>query len=402
MPEFDIVLYGATGFTGRQAARTLAERAPASLRWAVAGRNAEKLEAIAQEVGASGAIVADSAHPDSIRDMAQKTRVLATTAGPFSRLGTPIVKACVENEVDYVDITGETPWVHDLIDSYHERASRSGTRIVPMCGFDSVPSDLGALWVARHLRREHGEGTRRVSASYRLRGGLNGGTLATMLSMAENAELRRAVADPLLLNPPSARDGDSAPPDRRRASFDGDRQAWLTPFFMAPINTRVVRRSAALFADYGAPYGDAFCYEEALETSRRGKAYAVAALSGAMFSAAKTRAGRAALAKLGPAPGQGPSPKTMERGFFAARFVGESDRGRKVMATLSCRGDPANYVTVTILCEAALLLAQTPRNDLPGGSGRGGLLTPATGLGLPLLDRLRAAGFETDIDAPKT
>jgi short subunit dehydrogenase-like uncharacterized protein len=394
MSEFDIVVYGATGFTGTQAAHYLARRAPEGLRWAVAGRRADKLEEVAEATGAAGVIVADSTRPDSIDAMVARARVIATTAGPFSRYGTPVVEACVNHEVDYVDITGETPWVRDLIDRFHERAAASGARITPFCGFDSVPSDLGALIAVDHLRRAHGEGTRRVSSSFRMRGGLNGGTLATMLILAESGELRRATEDPFLLNPPGPRPASDKARDRAGVDFDDDRGVWLAPFFMAPINTRVVRRSAALAETYGEPYGQNFGYDEALETSRRTMARTISGVSRMMPRIAASRAGRAALAKLGPAPGKGPSEHTMDEGFFSARLVGESEHGRKVLATLSRRGDPGNRVTVAILCESALLLATAKRDELPGGAARGGVLTPATALGLPLVDRLRDADFQ--------
>jgi short subunit dehydrogenase-like uncharacterized protein len=396
MAEFDIVLYGATGFTGQQAAHYLARRAPAGLRWAVAGRSAAKLEALAEATGAAGAVVADSTRPETIDAMVARARVVATTAGPFSRYGTPVVEACAEHAVDYVDITGETPWVRELIDRFHHRAAASGARLTPFCGFDSVPSDLGALLVVDHLRRAYGEATRRVSASFRLRGGLNGGTLATLLEKGESGGMRRAMEDPFLLNPPDRR-GDEAARDRAGVEFDADRGVWLAPFFMAPINTRVVRRSAALAAQFGEPYGPNFGYDEALETSRRAMALAMSALSRATPRVAGSRLARAALRKLGPAPGQGPSERAMDHGFFTTRLVGESESGRKVMATLRRHGDPGNRVTVAILCESALLLALAPRERLPGGAARGGVLTPATALGLPLVDRLRDAEFELDV-----
>lgn len=393
MAEFDITLYGATGFTGRQGARYLGEAAP-GVRFALAGRAPERLEPLAAETGAAAVVEADSERPESVREMVRRSRVVATTAGPFSRLGTPVVEACVDHGVDYVDITGEPSWVRDMIDAHHDRAAARGVRIVPFCGFDSVPSDLGALLVADHLRREHGESTRSVSGAFRGRSGLNGGTLITIVDGAERGDLRELFSDPFLLNPPDSPGDPQSAPDRRSVDWDPDHGAWLTPFIMAPVNTRVVRRSAALAAAYGEPYGDGFCYDEAFERSSRTKAWATAAGTAAFSVLLASPRGRAALRKLGPKPGQGPSERKLDAGFFRARFVGTSEAGRKVAATVGRRGDPGNRVTTATLCESALLLATAPRAELPGGSDRGGVLTSATGLGLPLVDRLRAAEFD--------
>ena len=178
MPDrnFDIVVYGATGFTGRQAAAYLAEHAPDGLRWTIAGRRPDALAALREELGLSAEpIVADSGAPETVDAMAAQTRVLLTTAGPFARYGTPVVAACVARGTHYVDITGETPWVADLIEAFHDEAAKAGTRIVPCCGFDSVPSDLGAWWLVRQIHEATGKGARSVRAAFSMYGGgLNG------------------------------------------------------------------------------------------------------------------------------------------------------------------------------------------------------------------------------------
>ena len=393
---YDVVLYGATGFTGRQAAAYFAAHAPPGLRWAVAARHEARLREIAAATGAPGVIVADSSDAASVDAMVRQARVLLTTAGPYAKYGAPVVAACVEHRVDYVDITGETPWVRDLVDRHHERAAADGTRVVPFCGFDSVPSDLGALYVVEHFRAR-GKQTRRLGASFTMRGGLNGGTLDTMLTAAEQGRLGE-LADVLLLNPPAhrteaerARSG-----DRRAVGYDADRRAWLAPFVMAAINTRVVRRSAALSADYGAPYGAAFVYEEAMELASRTSAWLAAGAVAGANALVQRGWGRRLARRFGPAPGEGPSEKTMDGGSFRVRIVGEADDGEKVLATLKSAGDPGNRVTVYMLCESALALA-TERDRLPGAPSRGGILTPATALGLPLLARLRTAGLETTV-----
>ena len=171
--KWDIVVYGATGFTGRLCARYLAEHAPPELKLAIAGRNAEQLQALKGSLSREGlgVIVANSADPKSVDAMVAATRVIATTAGPFALYGTPVVDACVRHQTHYCDITGETPWVRDMIDAYHEAARDSGTRIVPLCGFDSVPADLGTWALVQHTRAQYGVSPRRVKGWYRLKGG---------------------------------------------------------------------------------------------------------------------------------------------------------------------------------------------------------------------------------------
>jgi short subunit dehydrogenase-like uncharacterized protein len=388
--HYDLVLYGATGFTGRQTARYVARRAPKGLRWAIAGRNAARLDALARELEPTGVLVADSSAPSLVDAMVATTRVLLTTAGPYAKYGTPVLAACARAGVDYVDITGETPWVRRMIDEHHLAATDSGARIVPFCGYDSVPSDIGTLLAVDALRAR-GEATRLVSASFAGRGGLNGGTLDSALTMAESGQTR-LLADPLLLNPAHRRSADEAARSRdlRSVRYDADRDVWLAPFVMAAVNTRVVRRSNALLADRDRAYGAAFTYREAMELRTRWQAIAATLAIGAFEQATRRAVTRSLLRRFGPAPGQGPSERSMDSGFFRTRLVAEGEGGQRLMVTMQGDGDPGNRITVTILCEAALLLA-TDRAALPDSGG--GILTPATALGLPLARRLEAAGF---------
>lgn len=398
---FDIVLYGATGFTGRQAATYLAAHAPGPLRLAIAGRSEDKLRAVQQALPAEqrqrvSIVVADSTRPDSVDALAASARVVVTTAGPYARYGDPVVDACVRHATDYVDITGETPWVRRVIDRHHETAAASGTRIVPFCGFDSVPSDLGTWLVVDHARRELGELLREVHIAFQLRGGLNGGTLASMLALAEQDELD-LIHDPLLLNPAHHRSEAlrQAQTDPTRPWFEPALGRWTAPFFMAPVNSRVVRRSAALSADYGEPWGEPLLYRESLLVGRRAARLQARAMASALRTferAVRLRPVRRLVERLGPDPGHGPSEETLERGFFRANVIATTERGALLRAEISDHGDPGNRATVKMLCESALALA-TQRDALPGGAERGGVLTPATALGGVLVDRLRAAGM---------
>jgi short subunit dehydrogenase-like uncharacterized protein len=282
-----------------------------------------------------------------------------------------------------------------MIDAHHDHAAASGTRIVPGCGFDSVPSDLGAWLVARALRDRHGQRCTSIKACFSLRGGLNGGTAASLMNALDEGAARQ-FDDPFLLNPPGSLPADTQPHrDPAGALHDADFDAWLAPFAMGPINTRVVRRSAALLASDGL-YADGFRYQEYLRIGR-GPAAALAASGLAVGMAA----GRTALAfkavrelaqRFVPAPGDGPSERAMDEGSFRCELIGTGERGAQQHGRISFRGDPGNRATTVFVCEAALALAQDIKR-LPGGAGLGGVLTPSVAMGDVLARRLRAAGM---------
>ena len=402
--DYDVVLHGAGGFTGRQTVEYFARHAPAGLRWAVAGSSRARLEGALAAAAAPhvDALVADSRDPSSVDAVVRRTRVLLSTAGPFARWGTPVVDACVRFGTHHVDITGETPWVRELVARYHDRAAAEGTRIVPCCGFDSVPSDLGAFLVARHAQRTLGASCAEVRAYFRLKGGLNGGTLASLYQMMESGSWT-AMRDRFLLDPPDARhDREIVRRSRDLARPERDEwiDAWVAPFVMAGVNSRVVRRSAALFAAWGEPYGDAFVYREAQRFGRgtggRLGAWLLTAALGAFLGLVRRRPTRALVASLLPKPGSGPSERTMDEGGFTCDLVGVTQDGRRVRGRIRHRGDPGNRATVRFVCEAALALA-LELERLPGGPARGGVLTPATAFGDVLVARLRAAGVEIGV-----
>jgi short subunit dehydrogenase-like uncharacterized protein len=393
---YDVVLYGASGFVGRQTVAYFARHA-GRLRWALAGRNARKLE-LARGDAVAGLIVADAADGNALAALAAQTKVVLSTAGPFALYGSALVAACAEQGTHYCDITGETPWVREMIDRHHAQAAEDGTRIVPCCGFDSVPSDIGALLVADAVKRESGQRCARIKACHSIRGGLNGGTLASLLNIAEAGELDR-LADTFGLNPQG-----SAPADRRAHAdpliprHDSDFQAWLAPFVMAAINTRIVRRSVAL-AGVRSAYAPDMVYQEYLRTGRGplGAALAIGMAGGIGVGVVGMRsaAWRAAMRKWLPAPGEGPSERAMDNGSFACELIGESENGTQVRGRIAGHGDPGNRATTIFVCEAAMALAGDVRK-LPGGASRGGVLTPATALGLPYARRLAAAGMTVE------
>lgn len=397
---YDVILYGASGFVGKQTVQYFANHASGGeVRWAIAGRNRQKLEAVRDEIGATvDVLVADSQDEAAIVTLVSQTRVLLTTAGPFARYGNALVDACVRFRTHYVDITGETPWVRTLIDRYQVQAAAEGTRIIPCCGFDSVPSDLGTYLVVRHLQRELGVPCQQVRAYFQAYGGLNGGTLASVFHLYDSGGVAR-MKDPFLLNPPPPPAQAERHRDPQTPSFAADLNTWVAPFFMGPVNTRIVRRSAALYEEWQDPYGPDFTYQEYLkfdEPLSWLKAASVTAGLALFTGIVQQPPLRSLLQPLLPQPGDGPSEQTMNEGWFSCELVGTATDGRQVRGLIRDQGDPGNRATVKFVCESALSLA-LQIDELPGGQTRGGILTPATGLGEVLAERLRQTGMTVDV-----
>ena len=399
---YDVVLYGASGFVGKQTVQYFASHTSCEqVRWAIAGRNRQKLEAVRAQVRAPvDILVADSQDRRAVDDIVSQTRVLLTTAGPFNLYGNGLVDACVRLKTHYVDITGETPWVRTLIDRYHTQAALDGTRIVPCCGFDSVPSDLGTYLVVRYLQRELGVPCNRVDAYFQAYGGLNGGTLASAFNLYDSNPAAQ-FKDPFLLNPSAVHT--QAEIDRNRDPeaplFEPNLNTWVGPFFMGPVNTRIVRRSCALYDQWQEPYGPEFTYQEYLKFDQPLawlKATSVSAAVALFTGALQQPQLQSFLQPFLPQPGSGPSEQTMNQGWFSCELLGTAVDGRKVRGLIRDQGDPGNRATVKLLCESALSLA-LPADELPGGQARGGILTPATGLGEVLAERLRRAGMTLEV-----
>lgn len=400
--KYDVVLYGASGFVGRQTVAYFARHPQVKalgLNWALGGRSADKLAAVKKACGAkqAGIVVAEAHDAAAMDALARSASVVLSTAGPFALYGSELVAACVRHGTHYVDITGETPWVRGLIDQHHAQAADTGARIIPFCGFDSIPSDLSAWLAHQAMQARHGEPCARVKAAFSVRGGFNGGTLASMFNLLATGQAK-LVADPFLLNPADQRPADATKhADPSGPRYDADFSAWLGPFFMAAINTRVVRRSAALLG-----YAPDFSYQEYLRLGR-GPVAAVAAAglsAGAAVSQAALGWGpvRALAARLAPPPGAGPSEASMDGGSFRCEWMGTSASGQVVRGRIADQGDPGNRATTKMLCESALALA-LQLDDLPGGRRLGGVLTPASGLGDVLVQRLRLAGMTLQVDA---
>jgi short subunit dehydrogenase-like uncharacterized protein len=392
---WDVVLWGATGYTGSLVAEALAAGAPSGLRWALGGRDAERLERLRAALGVdAGIVVADAHDPAALAALARSTRVVASTVGPYARHGTPLVAACVEAGTHYADLTGEVTWMRASIDAFHEAARASGAKIVHACGFDSVPSDLGVWWLQRHASARHGRPCSSVVHGFGpMAGGLSGGTVASGVAMAEAAaadpRIRRALADRDLLAP----GGPPSPPGRRPwwPHHDRDLGAWTAPFFMAAINEPVVRRTRALL---GEPWDPGFRYEECWRARSWPEAAAMSlavVARPALVAIGPLR--RWAARRLLPRPGEGPSAAVRARGHFRTRIVGRVDGvAAPVVARWTSDLDPGHGATAVMLRESALSLAL---DGLPAG---GGVLTPAVAFGERLVARLRRAGLSLDLD----
>jgi short subunit dehydrogenase-like uncharacterized protein len=397
--DLEVVVYGATGYTGRLVAEYLVSAPSAKgLRWGLAGRDRQKLEALRAELGRPELelLVADADDDAALSALAARTRVVCTTAGPYARYGDRLIAACVDEGTHACDLAGEPLWIRRTIEQHHARAQARGARIVHSCGFDSIPSDLGVFMLDEALRAR-GRQLARVDAFFgESKGSLSGGTYASMFNNLDEAgadpALRRQLADPYVFVP------NGSGPDRRDlggVGYDGRLRRFTAPFPMAPINAPTVRRSNALL---GYRYGHDFRYTEKMSLFPGAKglfvATAVTAGLGAFWGALKVPPLRRLIARRLPKPGEGPSAEERAAGYFVVRYAAEAlPDGEPLTLYGRCedRRDPGYGSTAVMLAESALCLARDPL-DRPAG-----VLTPASAMGAPLLARLRAAGFRWEV-----
>ena len=393
--DLDIVVYGATGFTGKLCVKYLTEKAK-DLNWAIAGRDKTKLSQVAiRYYPKIERLVADGDDEEALDLITKRTKVIISTAGPFHRYGSKLVASCIKNSTHYVDITGETFWIKEMIDKHHSEAVTNGVRIIPSCGYDSLPSDLGVFFAAKMLQKP----IKWVESFHTGQGGASGGTIETGFSMGD-LNLGKQMQDPFLLNPE-----DSVTPEQRSLSSDKVKikknnliNAWTGRFIMATMNTRVVRRSAALLEARQEAYGVDFTYQERAFYQKYLNAFLVS--FGTIFSMIIIATPlRKFVRRFLPKPGEGPSEETMRKGFFDCLYTVEAEDGSISIFRMHGKGDPGYRVTSKFVCESALTLICCA-DDLPGGKDYGGLLTPASGLGQPLIERLSKAGifFEGPLD----
>ena len=406
-PEFEVVIWGASGFTGKLTAEVLLTQygLDAGLRWATGGRNAEKLDRIKRELSeetglnadAIPTLVGDSDDEAFLDELCSRTKVVCTTVGPYAKYGSKLVAACVENGTSYCDLTGEVHWMKEMIEAHQEAAEVSGARIVFNCGFDCIPSDIGVYFLQQEMRARHGEPCREIQLRVKgFSGAASGGTIASMLTMLDEAEgnpaVGRAMVAPYSLNP----EGEQWGPDRAESlipHYDSDFEQWTAPFVMATINTKVVRRSNALL-EYA--YGEDFQYGEAMLMGSGpagfAKATAMSVGSGAVTAAMSLGPLRRFASSRVPQPGDGPTPKQREEGYFDLRLRGRTLGGLVLRARVRGDRDPGYGSTSRMLAESAVCLA---KDELPV---EGGVWTPASAMGDALLARLPKAGVTFEIE----
>ena len=386
--DIDIIVYGATGFTGKLCVEYLASK-ERSTKWAIAGRNQEKLKTVADELCPEVEIlIADSDDEDALDRLTQRAKVVLSTAGPFHRYGSKLVASCVKNNTHYVDITGENFWVKGLIDKHHDEASRKGVRIIPSCGYDSIPSDLGSLYCVQSMNKP----IKRIEAFHTMKGEASGGTLETMFSLAD-LDLGKSLFDPFLLNPEgTVSDQQKKLSKDKTGVLEQDViNGWSGPFIMAAANTRVVRRSAALHEQKGEKYGQDFTYQEFTFHKKKTGAYMAMAFL-AIFGLVLMTPLRKIVRPLMKKPGEGPSKEARENGWFSATYKALANDGDVSVFKMHGKGDPGYKITSLLVTESALCLVENEQ-DLPGGSDYGGILTSASGLGGALISRLKNAGI---------
>lgn len=376
--EFDIIVLGASGYTGRLVAQYLSEAySDDSLRWAMAGRNLQKLEEVRTAINAPAdtpLLIADTTDAASLDELVKRTRVIITTVGPYQLYGSELVAACARAGTDYVDLCGEPAWMRQMIDAHEKTAQDSGARIVFSCGFDSVPFDLGVLFLQQAARERFGSPLPRVKTRVRqMKGTFSGGTAASL-----QATLKAAQADPdiykLLIDPFALAPNFNGPKQPRsdKPEYDEKLGSWLAPFMMAAINTRNIHRSNALL---GHAYGEDFVYDEMVITGpgEKGKAVAEAITNDRSLSSDKA-----------PKPGEGPTAEERENGFYDLLLIGEGSKGEELRVGVAGKRDPGYGSTSRMIAESALCLLRDA-TDTPGG-----IWTPAPAMGEKLIKRLEA------------
>lgn len=377
--EFDIIVYGATGFTGRLVAEHLLKRygVGKDVKWAMAGRSADKLAAVRDEIGAPAEtplVVADADDAASLKAMVERAKAIITTVGPYQLYGSELVAACAAAGTDYLDLCGEPVWMRHMIDAHHETAKKTGARIVFSCGFDSIPFELGVFFLEEAAKAKFGHTLPRVKGRVRkMKGGFSGGTAAslkaTMAALAKDPSLIALMTDPFALTP-----GFKGPeqPKGDKVEQDPDLGATVGPFVMAAINTRNVHRSNLLT---GHAYGQDLVYDEMVVVDPNAQPAPALGAEG------------------GPKPGEGPSKEERESGFFDVAFIGLGGNGERLTVAVTGDKDPGYGCTSKMIGESAICLINEAA-DAPGG-----IWTPGAAMGMKLVERLRAnAGMTFEVE----
>lgn len=388
--DFDIIIWGATGFTGRLVAEYIYKNySSEKLSWAIAGRDKKKLINVRDKIADENIpiIIADSFDEMSLTKMTQKTKVICSTVGPYSKYGSLLVKSCIKTNTHYCDLAGEAQWIRKIVDTYHREAKNKKIRIVNSCGFDSIPSDIGVYFIHKNLPDVN---IKLDNISMRLsgfKGSLSGGTYASMNNIiteaSKDSHVRKILTNPYGLNPEGQRTG----PDKRdlnKVKYDEDSKSWIAPFMMAGINTKIVRRSNAL-SNYS--YGKNFTYDESVMTGDgfKGRTKAIMSVLPLFFLTAKPGSLlKRIINYFTPKPGQGPNENERENGYFSMRFyIRYNDKSRALVRVTGDR-DPGYGSTSKMLAESAICLSKDSLKDTYG------VITPSIAMGDQILDRLQA------------
>ncbi|WP_339842837.1 saccharopine dehydrogenase NADP-binding domain-containing protein [uncultured Halopseudomonas sp.] len=385
--ELDIIVYGATGYTGRLVCEYLNKQygVNGEVKWAMAGRSQDKIDSVREEMGIPAdvpTVLADANEPASIKAMVEKTKVLLTTVGPYQLYGSDVVAACAKAGTDYVDLCGEPAWMHEMIAKHQDDAKASGARIVFSCGFDSVPFDLGAFFLQEAAKKKFGSSMPRIKGRVRaMKGTFSGGTLAsfkaTMAAAAKKPEMMKVLGNPFALTPGFT---GADQPSGNAPSYDEDLNSWSAPFVMATINTKNIHRSNFLL---GHEYGEGFVYDEMMLTGPGEKGEATA----------KAVAADKSMANDPRKPGEGPSKEERENGYYDVLFAGSNDKGDSLRVSVKGDKDPGYGSTSKMIAESAVCLVKNP------GAASGGIWTPASALGSLLIERLeKNAGLTFQVE----
>jgi len=399
MKQFDIIIWGASSFTGKLVTEYLFNKFGSSkIKWAIAGRSLGKLKKVRSQVADKNIpiFIADSFDEESLLKFIKKTKVICSTVGPYSLYGTKLVKLCVENYTNYCDITGEAHWIRTLIDNFHEEAKSKKIKIINSCGFDSIPSDMGVYFIQNEMKKVYKTYAKSIKMRVAgIRGGISGGTYSSINNLLKEAYADKIVFkvlnNPYGLNPKDKMDGLDKK-DLRKIIFDKESNSWIYPFIMAGINTKIVRRSNALL---NFQYGKDFRYDEAMMAGKGISGFWKAIL--AVFPLAMVGLNPNSFLKkiinsFMPKPGEGPDVEKRKNGFYNLRFYITIDEKRKAFAKVIGDSDPGYGSTSKMLAESALCLAL---DNLPKNYG---ILTPSSAMGEKLLDRLiKNAGLSFEI-----
>lgn len=387
--QLDLIIWGATGFTGQLVSEYINKKySNTALKWGIAGRNKEKASVIAKRlnIAKDRVFIADCNNIESLIKLTSKTKVICTTVGPYAKLGTNLIDACIKTNTNYCDITGETQWIRKMIDKYHSKAKEDKIKIINSCGFDSIPSDMGVFYSQKKLFEKTGEYANKINMRVAgAKGGISGGTYNSLSNVLEEArvdkEVRKTLTNPYGLNPIDKQNGpDKA--DLQSVIFDKVSNSWIAPFVMAGINTKIVRRSHALI-DF--KYGSDFSYDEATLSGKGVLGQVKGYLSLIPIFLATRKKGsfiKNIVDYILPKSGEGPSEKTRISGYYNLRFY-LTQQNKIYLSKVIGDMDPGYGSTSKMLAESAVCLAldKTPETY--------GILTPSVALGNPLLKRLQ-------------